>query len=109
MIIDYIKIPAASIAGMRGGEGVLTIQKITQEGCTLARITLPPHTSIGPHIHADDEEYVVVESGTGECLNGDLWVPISAGMVHLNKQGEHHSIRNQSNNNLVIIAYIYRK
>lgn len=108
MVLDYSKIPGVPVLGMRGGVGTLIIQKIVEEGRTFARITLPPHTSIGPHFHTDDEEYVVIESGMGECLQENEWVPLKAGMVHLNRKGEQHSIRNESSDNFVILAHIVR-
>ncbi|MFA6627965.1 MAG: cupin domain-containing protein [Bacilli bacterium] len=108
MIINYKNIPEVLIHEMRGGVGCVTIQRIVEDSRTLARITIPPKASIGPHTHVNDEEYVVVEAGIGECFQHGVWEPLTQGMVHLAKKGDMHSIRNLSNHNLIIIVYIYQ-
>ena len=108
MIINYQNIPKVKIDNMRGGEGFVYIQKLTTENYLMARITIPQFSSIGLHTHVDDNEYIYVEKGRGECLINDKWLPLNKGNSYLTSKGSSHSIRNNFCEDLIIIAYIYK-
>lgn len=97
------------IKNMRNGVGSVLIEKFYPQpiNCKMyARITILPNSSIGEHIHLDDEEIVYVLKGTGIAHVGDETLAITTGSVHLVNQGMKHQIINNSHENLVILAVI---
>lgn len=97
------------IESMRGGEGKVKIEKaknILKNINTYARLTLYPGSSIGFHEHIGDEEMVFVLSGKGQLITKNKTVPISEGLINTCFEHECHSIKNDSNENLVLLAVI---
>lgn len=97
------------VVGMRDGVGSVLIEKAkeTMNNCKMyARITILPNSSIGMHEHIEDEEMVYVISGEGLAyINGEYKV-IKTGEHHHAKRGNKHSIINNSEEKLVILAII---
>ena len=97
------------VKNMRGGVGSVLIEKASSNmmNCKMyARITILPSSSIGMHVHENDEEMVYVLSGKGQAyVNGELF-DIFTGTYHHARQGNQHSIINNTNENLVILAVI---
>ena len=101
---DYEKVES-----MRGGEGKVIIEKaknIPKNIITYARLTLYPGSSIGFHEHVGDEEIVFVLSGKGQLITKNKTVPISKEQINTCLEHEYHSIKNNSNENLVLLAVI---
>lgn len=97
------------IKNMRDGVGSVLIEKVSPLpiNCKMyARITILPNSSIGEHIHFDDEEIVYVLEGTGTANVGNELMDITTGSVHLVSKGMKHWIVNNSHKNLVILAVI---
>lgn len=55
---------------------------------------LPPGASVGPHPHADDEEYYYILSGTGDMLLDGQSHPVSAGDLAAVFPGGSHALSN---------------
>lgn len=72
----------------------------------VGRIALDPGASIGPHVHAEDEEIYVILSGTGRYRDGDDFQEVGPGDVTLTHQGESHALENTGSEPLVILAII---
>lgn len=97
---------------MRGGTGSVTVQhlfkkeEITARSRLCARLTLPPGASIGPHQHEGEDEIYIITHGTGILDDGTNRTPVSAGDAILTGNGESHSIANNGDTDLELIAVI---
>jgi quercetin dioxygenase-like cupin family protein len=106
MIIDFNKLDMNKQEKMRNGEGYVGIQKYNDPNKMIAKITIPPQSSIGFHTHVEDEEIVYVIEGNGTCIDGENKRNIKTGDVNFTRKGESHSIINTSDFDLVILAII---
>ena len=99
----------------RGGNGVISFLHLVEgKGAVhknihlLAELTLPPGASIGPHSHSEDTEFFIILKGSGIINDNGTDKPISAGDVITTGNGETHSIENNGNIPLVLIAVIVK-
>lgn len=99
-------------AGMRGGDGSVTIQhyfkpdEFKARSRLCAHLTIPPGASIGMHRHeAEDEVYIVLQ-GEGSLDDGTTRSPVGPGDAILTGHGEAHAIRNTGTTDLKLIAVI---
>ena len=101
---------------MRDGRGTVTIHEIlTKEeldghGRLYARIVLPPGASIGWHVHEGETEPFYILKGEATFLGNDR-VPELAhpGDVCMIEPGEGHSIENNTDSDVELMALIYNK
>jgi quercetin dioxygenase-like cupin family protein len=99
---------------MRGGTGVISISHLFSGeelgvGARLsARITIPPGGSIGAHEHSGEREIYYIISGTA-CFeeNGEKTL-LSPGDASITGGGGVHSIRNNGDVSLELMAVILR-
>lgn len=97
---------------MRGGDGSVTIahfftqEEITAKSRLCAKMTLPPNASIGLHEHVNEDEVYIIIGGSGILTEGSTETGVTAGDAILTGNGASHSIRNNGNEDLVIIAVI---
>lgn len=73
---------------------------------TFAKITLPAHTAMGYHKHADDQEIYYILTGSGEYNDNGTVVPLAPGDVFHCPAGCSHSISNTGDDELTFIALI---
>lgn len=106
MIFNFDEIEKVKQEKMRNGEGFVWIQKYNEPNKMIAKITIPPQASIGYHTHTEDDEVVYVLKGKGLCLMGDDKKEICAGDINYTKKMESHSIINNSDSDLEILAII---
>ena len=106
MLLDFSNIPAKAIPAFKGGTGEAIVRMHADDLGKVARITLHPGASIGPHVHDDSYEVVYVLSGCGTCYDGDQVYPVSAGMVQYCPQHEGHSIVNTGTEDLRLLGII---
>ena len=66
---------------------------------------LPPHTSIGPHKHGNDEEIYIVLEGRGIMRQGEAKYPVEAGSVIVNQTFGEHSIINEEESPLRLLVF----
>lgn len=102
-------------AGMRGGQGEVTIQHLFQpeefggKVRLCARLLLPPGASIGTHTHADEDEVYLVIRGSGLLTEDNREeLRVSAGEAILTGKGASHAIRNDGAEPLEILAWIVK-
>ncbi|MDP6470382.1 MAG: cupin domain-containing protein [Kiritimatiellia bacterium] len=97
---------------MRGGDGSVEIKHfITREEWTAntrlcAELTLPPGASIGSHQHLKEDEVYIITAGSGLIDDGSGAERVSVGDAILTGNGETHTIRNDGDVPLTLIAVI---
>ncbi len=97
---------------MRGGEGTVTFHHLMQgdeffdKGRMYAELRLPVGASIGRHTHEGESECYYVLSGAGAYEDNGVWRQVGPGDVTLTPPGEHHALRNDGPDELVVLALI---
>jgi len=100
---------------MRGGEGVvkavamLSAEEMYNKGRLYSKLILPPGASIGYHAHENEMEAFVVAEGGGEYYDDGTFIRLSAGDVTLTVSGQGHSVKNDTDADLVLLALILHK
>lgn len=73
----------------------------------IASMTLPQGSSIGFHIHSDDEEIYIITGGQGIYTDNDgQKYPVGPGDVSITRQGEGHGLANTGDEPLTFNAVI---
>ncbi|MBR6568177.1 MAG: cupin domain-containing protein [Clostridia bacterium] len=98
---------------MRGGNGSALIRNVLDKGeykgasRLVATITLEPGSSIGAHIHENEEEIFYIIEGTATYNDNGKTEILNAGDSCVCLSGQEHSIANESKDEtLVIFAVI---
>ena len=99
-----------------GGSGTIHIQKLLSPAeldgkCAMyARVTIPPHASMGVHKHEGNTETYHILSGRAIYDDNGKEIELSAGATTFCPDGEQHSIKNPSTTeDLVFMALIIKK
>ncbi len=97
---------------MRGGNGTVRITKFAtpeelyNKGRMFSNITLEPGCGIGFHVHEKDSELFYLMNGTAEYSDNGEIVTVNAGDVMLCPAGTGHSVTNNSDETVELIAVI---
>ncbi len=97
---------------MRGGDGSIVVEtfvspeELCGKGRLFGRLTIKPGCGIGYHVHEGDAELFYILSGTGTYSDNGEIKTVSAGQVTVTPSGTGHSIKNESCEDLVLIALI---
>lgn len=97
---------------MRGGNGDVQIchifkqDEIKGKARLIAKITLEPGCSIGTHQHVDEEEIFYILKGTATVEDDGKTAYLYEGDALLTGGGATHSITNNSNQTLELMAVI---
>lgn len=97
---------------MRGGKGTVEVTHIFKQDelkgkCRLcATLTINPGCSIGLHEHVGEEEIFYIISGSGIFNDNGEQKRVTAGEGLLTVGGEKHSIENDGDHPLVLMAVI---
>lgn len=97
---------------VRGGKGALTFHDflVTEDafgaGKLFSRTVLPAGSSIGAHAHEGEFEVYYVLAGAVEALDGDAWITLLQGDMHLCASGESHALRNSSDEEAQVFMLI---
>ena len=106
MLINFEKLEEAAVPRMRGGEGELIRRIFVNEDTRIMRGRLTPGSTIGLHTHETDSEMIFILSGAGKVLCDGEYEPLSAGSVHYCPKGHAHSLINDGDEDLEILAMI---
>ncbi len=112
MVIKSADCKIENRENMRGGDGTVRITNFTGKeellgkGRLFARITLEPGCSIGEHVHEGDSEIFVVEKGCPTYNDGGVTVEAKPGDVLICPAETSHSIKNNTDETVDVIALI---
>lgn len=100
-------------ANMRGGDGQAVVTDILNKGeykgnaRLIGTILLEPGSSIGAHVHENEEEVFYVIKGTATYNDNGTLCTLNEGDSCICRGGETHSIANrESETDLVVFAII---
>lgn len=85
---------------------LLTPEEFSGKGKVFSKMILPPGTSIGDHQHKADFEGFYILKGEGIFLDNGKEVIVSEGDFTLTTDGESHSLKNDSQEDLEFIALL---
>lgn len=97
---------------MRDGNGTVridnfaTAQELNDKGRLFGKIVLEPGCSIGYHVHEHDAELFHILKGEAQYNDGGTTVTVKAGDTTFCKTGTGHSIANEGNETVELIALI---
>ena len=97
---------------MRGGSGQALVTEMLSNGeytgkaRLIATITLEPGSSIGEHVHENEEEIFYVIEGTASYNDNGADIVLHKGDSCICFSGQKHSIANMDKNDTLIIAAI---
>lgn len=97
---------------MRGGEGTVKLtsfvnpEDLCDKGRLFGKITLEPGCSIGYHVHETDCELFYILKGTATYSDGGEIKTVTEGDVTITPAGTGHSISNDSDEVVELIALI---
>ena len=97
---------------MRGGDGTVivtsfvTAEELNDKGRLFGKITLKPGCGIGFHIHENDSELFYILKGTAVYDDNGTKTTVTAGNVTLTPAGTGHAIKNESDEDVELIALI---
>lgn len=97
---------------MRGGDGVVevtsfvTAEELNNKGRLFGKIVLKPGCGIGHHVHENDSELFYIIKGVATYDDNGTTVKLSAGDVTLTPAGTGHSIKNEGDEDVELIALI---
>lgn len=101
---------------MRDGNGTVQITnlitsnaELNEKGRLFGKITLNPGCSIGYHIHETDSELFYILKGTGVYSDNGQLQTVTAGDVTICPAGSGHSIANETDEILELVAVILFK
>ena len=101
---------------LRGGRGhvfvchVLPKEELRGHGSMYARVVLPPGSSVGWHTHEHDTEPYYILRGEADFIDNDGSVTrVTAGDVCTILPGQSHSIENNSDSEVQLMALIYNE
>jgi len=112
MIRKALDCPKKYNENMRGGNGIVEITEfatpteLNEKGRLFAKITLKPGCGIGFHTHEGEGELFHILSGTAQYSDNGEIVTVQAGDVTVCPPGTGHSICNQGEETVELIAVI---
>ncbi len=106
MIINFDSITAKEENGFRGGEGIVSIRAFNNDLGKIMRLELEKGSYIGYHKHETNSEVIYVVSGTATVLYDDGVETAGPGEVTYCPKGHSHSLRNEGDEKLVVLAVV---
>ena len=112
MIKNFADFKTEERANMRGGDGVVTVtsfvsaEELNNKGRLFGKIVLKPGCGIGFHVHETDSELFYIMKGTATYDDNGVKTTVTAGNVTLTPAGTGHSIKNEGEEDVELIALI---
>ena len=106
MIIDFEKMEEKANPGFKGGEGTAYMKKFENELGKIILGRLEKGSSIGLHTHETNSEIIYIVSGKADFIYDGGTETVEAGCCHYCPKGHTHSMKNNSDEDLVFFATI---
>jgi len=112
MVIRKDERPTMTRENMRGGEGMINFRHLTtpeslpKNSRLLSEVSLKPGESIGAHVHEGETEVFFCISGSGSILEKGEYVKLKPGDVAVTNIGDPHSLKNDGEEDFVVLAII---
>lgn len=106
MIIDFNKMEEATLPGMNGGTGLMTVQMYNDEKYRIISTTIHPGGSIGTHTQTSGDDMNYIMSGIGKAVCDGVEEKLKPGVMHICQKGSEHSIINTGNEDLVLLTIV---
>ncbi|MDD3403347.1 MAG: cupin domain-containing protein [Hespellia sp.] len=109
MIINFNEMQERKMPGMNNGIGEMSAKMFMDEQGKIIPCCIHKGASIGMHKHetSDDINYVI--SGKGKAICDGQEESLHAGVCHVCKKGQTHSIINTGEDDLVIITVVVER
>jgi mannose-6-phosphate isomerase-like protein (cupin superfamily) len=109
MIINFNEIQEHIMPGMNHGTGEMSAKMFMDEQGKIIPCTIYRGGSIGMHKHetSDDINYII--SGKGKAICDGQEETLVAGICHVCKKGQEHSIINTGEDDLVILTVVVER
>ncbi len=97
---------------LRGGKGKLTFTHMFEADEMMGKarlaavVTIQPGDSIGEHTHGPDAEFYIITKGSGIVNDNGTMCDVTAGDVMFTGGGDMHSIENNGDSPLEMIAIV---
>lgn len=102
-LADLPNMETKTMVNFKGGEGSIEMKLFQQGETKIMLCTLPPHTSVGYHVHDTSMEVVLVQEGTATIdLDNKGPQEYAQGQAHYCAKGHGHSISNNTDHDVVI-------
>ena len=105
-------IKVRNVKNAQGGDGEVRFydwllpEEALGHGRVFSKLVIPPHASIGYHEHEGEFEAYLVLSGEATVNDNGEEIILHEGDMHLCKDGSGHGTRNNSEQDLVLMALI---
>lgn len=106
MLINFDGMDEQLVPNPRGGKGQMRKRAFQNEDIQIMHLTLAPHSVIGLHPHTADSELYYIVSGRGRVLYDGEELPVRSGSCHYCPRGHEHSLVNDGDEDMVILAVI---
>lgn len=105
-MIDFDNITEEQLPHMLGGTGCVERRMYLDEKNKIMRLTLHKGDRIGMHTHSDNSEICFILTGTATCYLDDTTEVVPAGCCHYCPQGHSHSVGNDHDEPMTMIAIV---
>ena len=105
-MIKFDSIEEKALLAFKGGEGALNAKMLTDELNKILMGRLEPGSSIGLHTHEDSSEIMYFISGSGKAIHQGIEERITPGDCHYCPMGHAHSLINDTDEELVVLAIV---
>ncbi len=106
MLMDFEKIEQDVIMNFKGGEKYAKMQQHVDDNVRILRGVLVPGASIGIHTHECNSEIVYGVSGEAVVTMDGKKEILKPGMVHYCPMGHTHGMKNEGEEDFVMIAVV---
>ena len=106
MRIDFQEIEPVTMPGMNGGTGSMTVRMYYDGNYRIIPTVIHGHSSIGLHTQGSGDDLNYVISGRGVALCDGVEEPLAPGVMHICPRGSAHSIRNDFDEDLVLLTVV---
>lgn len=106
MVIDFDKTGKNSILNFKGGEGELITRNFVDDDNKIMFSILKPGASTGYHLHDGNCEIIYIVEGEATFnYDGETEI-VKAGKVHYCPNGHSHSMKNNTDKDMVYFAVV---